>query len=97
MAGLRFRIRTFMIVTASLTLMTSTFWFLAFTHELADFLFIALLYVALVTLLSLSALLESIKRGLGRLRMLARRWGELRRLGLDSRTDPKRGGRESVG
>jgi hypothetical protein len=85
-----------MIVTASLTLIASTVRFLAFTYELGDFLFIGLLYVALVILLSLSALFESIKRGLGWPRVVARQWGELRRLGLDSRTKPKRGSRERV-
>ena len=72
MPGFRFRIRTFMILTASLTLMLSTVRSLAFTHELADLPFIALLYVAIVILSSLSAILESIKRGLGWLRMVAR-------------------------
>jgi hypothetical protein len=72
MPGARFRIRTFMILTASLTLMLSTVRSLAFTHELADLPFLALLYVAIVILSSLSAILESIKRGLGWLRMVAR-------------------------
>jgi hypothetical protein len=97
MAGVRFRIRTFMIAIASFTLMASTVRFLAFTYELTDFLFIALLYVALVILLSLSTLIELIKRGLGWPRMVARHWGELRSPGLGSRSDPKRRGRESVG
>jgi hypothetical protein len=97
MPGARFRIRTFMILTASLTLMLSTVRSLAFTHELADLPFLALLYVAIVIVSNLSALLESIKRGLGWIRMMARRWGELRGLGSDSRTDPKLGSQESVG
>src|SRR5580692_11422299 len=72
MLGIRFHIRTFMILTASLTLMLSTVRSLAFTHELADLPPIAFLYVAIVILSSLSAILESIKRRLGWLRMVAR-------------------------
>jgi hypothetical protein len=72
MPGARFRIRTFMILLASLTLALSTVRFLAFTHELAELPFLALLYLAIVMVSSLSAILESINRGLGWLRMAAR-------------------------
>ena len=72
MLGIRFRIRTFMILTASLTLMLSAVRSLAFTHDLADLPPLAFLYVAIVIVSSLSAILESIKRGLGWLRMVAR-------------------------
>jgi hypothetical protein len=72
MRRIRFRIRTFMILIASLALMLSTVRSLAFTHEFADLPPIAFLYVAIVILSSLSAILESIKRRSGWLRMVSR-------------------------
>ena len=72
MLRVNFRIRTLMILIASLTLMLSTVRTLAFTHKLADLPPIAFLYVAIVILSSLSAILDSIKRGLDWLRMAAR-------------------------